>query len=154
VNETEPLALNITASDPESNDLMLTATGVPATATFTASGASAMLTWTPTASESGAYPITVTATSASNPARVGTAQFTVTVKNFFDPVLNPFSVSPDQLALDPVGDVDGDGKADWAYCTTTGSNPVTYSIQIIYGDATGLPTARPYPMMRTRNITF
>jgi hypothetical protein len=154
VYETEPLALSLTATDPESSDLVLTATGVPSTATFTPSGASAMLTWTPTATESGSYPVTITATSASNPARTGSTTFNVIVKNFYDPVLNPFSVSPDQLALDPVGDVDGDGKADWAYCTTTGSNPVGYSIQIIYGDATGLPTARPYPAMRTRNVTF
>lgn len=154
VYETEPLTLSLSATDPQSSDLVLTASGVPPTASFTPAGASAMLTWTPTFKESGSYPITITATSASNPARTGSTTFTVTVKNFYDPVLNPFSVSPDQLLLDPVGDVDGDGKADWAYCTTTGSNPVTYSIQIVYGDASGLPTARPYPMMRTRNVTF
>lgn len=154
--ELEPVAISFSATDPMSNDLVLTASGVPATATFTPSGADGMLTWTPTLSESGAYPITMTATSASNPSRVGMTPFTLTIKNTIDPMLNPFAMSPDQLLLDPVGDVDGDGAADFAFCTTTsaaGQQP-QYSVQIVYGDKTGMPTARPYPMGRTRTITF
>jgi hypothetical protein len=154
--ELEPVSISFSATDPEASDSMLTASGVPATATFTPAGADGMLTWTPTLSESGAYPITMTATSASDPTRTGSTPFTLTIKNTIDPVLNPFGISPDQLVLDPVGDVDGDGLADLAFCSTTGqANQLPqYSVQIIYGDKSGLPTARPYPATRTRTVTF
>jgi hypothetical protein len=156
VFELEPLSVSFDASDPLSTDLELSATGVPATATFTASGATATLTWTPTNVEAGDYPITLTATSASDPSRTGSQPFVVHVKNTNDPMLNPFGVSPDQLVLSPVGDVDGDGIADFAFCTINiqPSVPAQYSVQLIYGDKSGLPTARPYPTARTRAITF
>ena len=154
--ELEPLSIQLSATDPQSSDLMLTASGVPATATFTPNGAGGTLTWTPTLSEAGAYPLTMTATSASDATRTGSTPFTLTIKNTLDPVLNPFSVSPDQLVLDPVGDVDGDGLADFAFCSIVGqpNQLPQYSVQIIYGDPSGLPTARPYPAARTRTITF
>ncbi|MGZ3438296.1 MAG: FG-GAP repeat domain-containing protein, partial [Polyangia bacterium] len=104
----------------------------------------------------GDYPITLTATSASDPTRTGSQPFVVHVKNTIDPMLNPFGVSPDQLVLSPVGDVDGDGIADFAFCTINiqPSMPAQYSVQLVYGDKSGLPTARPYPAARTRTITF
>jgi hypothetical protein len=157
VFELEPLTATFSATDIIATDLVLSATGVPSTATFTPNGATAMLTWTPTNAEAGDYPITLTATSASDPTRTGSAMFVVHAKNTIDPLLNPFGTSPDQLVLSPVGDVDGDGAADFAFCTINipASMPAQYSIQIVYGDKSGMPTARPYPLaMRTKTITF
>jgi hypothetical protein len=157
VFELEPLMASFSVADLVASDLALTATGVPSTATFTPTGASATLTWTPTNAEAGDYPITLVATSASDPTRTASQSFVVHVKNTIDPMLNPFGISPDQLVLSAVGDVDGDGAADFAYCTINipASAPAQYSIQIVYGDKSGLPTARPYPVAsRTRTIAF
>lgn len=155
--ELEPVSITFSASDQMgTTDFALTATGIPATATFTPSGAMAMLTWTPSLSEAGDYPISITATSASDATRTVTTPFVLHVKNVLDPMLNPFGVSPDQLVLDPVGDVDGDGLADFAFCSINiqANMPAQYSVQLVYGDKSGLPTARPYPTARTRTITF
>jgi hypothetical protein len=155
--ELEPLALAFTVSNPHVPDLVLSANGLPSGAVFNANGASATLDWTPNATQAGSYPITLLAISSSNPALSASRTLTLTVRNTIDPLLNPFSVSPDQLPLAPVGDFDGDGLADFAYCsnhTAAQGDLPRYTVQIIYGDRSGLPPVRPYPSDRVRTIEF
>jgi hypothetical protein len=62
VKETEPLELVVTASDPDGDPITLTATGLPAGATFTDNGdGTATLRYTPNHGDAGTYNIEVTA---------------------------------------------------------------------------------------------
>jgi len=80
VAENAPLAVNVTASDPDGQSITsLTASGLPSGATFTPAGnnLSGTLNWTPTFSQSGSYTVTFTATNALS----GTKNTVITVTN-------------------------------------------------------------------------
>jgi len=67
VNENELLTITISVSDPDGDSITnLTATGLPAGATFTAAGdyLSGTLTWTPEYTQAGSYEVTFAATNS------------------------------------------------------------------------------------------
>src|SRR6185436_19798652 len=67
VAENGLLTVNVTAADPDGNAITsLTATGVPAGATFTPApgNTSGTLSWTPAFSQAGSYSVTFTASNA------------------------------------------------------------------------------------------
>ncbi len=61
VNETELLEFNISATDPDGDQITYSATGLPAGATFDAT--TATFNWTPTFDQSGTYNVTFNATA-------------------------------------------------------------------------------------------
>lgn len=107
------LSLNVTATDPNSDPLTFTATGLPAGATFTDQGnGAAILTWTPGANDAGAYNITVTVSDGKGMTDIETFTVTVTQSNQA-PSLNPIqsqsvnegaSVTLSITATDPEND--------------------------------------------------
>jgi parallel beta-helix repeat protein len=79
-DENGALTLNVSASDPDGNPIAsLTASGLPAGATFTAGSGntSGTLRWTPTFAQAGAHTVTFTAANAMS----GSAATTITVRN-------------------------------------------------------------------------
>jgi hypothetical protein len=155
--ELDPLSLSFAVANPGEPELVLSAIGLPSGAVFTPAGAGGTLQWTPGAAQAGSYPITIVATSSSDSSHSASRTLTLTILDTIDPLLNPFGVSPDQLPLVPIGDFDGDGLADLAYCSNLAAaqgDPPSYSVQIIYGDKSGLPAVRPYPPDRVRTIGF
>jgi len=80
VAENAPLTVNVTVSDPDGQAITtLTASGLPAGATFTpvANKTSGTLSWTPSFSQSGSYTVTFTATNALS----GSSSTAITVTN-------------------------------------------------------------------------
>src|SRR5205807_10583693 len=80
VAENAPLTVNVSASDPDGDAIVsLTATGLPAGATFTpgTGSTSGVLSWTPTFAQSGSYDVTFTASNAL----AGSSSTTITVTN-------------------------------------------------------------------------
>ena len=78
VAETQPLTVNVTAADPDGNAISsLTASGVPAGATFTpgSGNTSGTLSWTPSTGDAGTYTVTFTAANALT----GSANTVITV---------------------------------------------------------------------------
>src|SRR5439155_52562 len=78
VAEGQPLVVTVTASDPDGDAIAsLTATGLPAGATFTPApdNATGTLTWTPSFSEAGSYTVTFTAANVLS----GSASTAITV---------------------------------------------------------------------------
>ncbi len=78
VAENQTLAVNVTAADPDGEGISsLTASGLPAGATFTPGpeNTSGTLTWTPTFSQAGSYTVTFTAANALT----GSASTVITV---------------------------------------------------------------------------
>ena len=76
VNENDPLAFTVTATDPDAETVTLSATGLPTGATFdTSTGAFA---WTPTFSQVGTYPVRF---EASAGAHSSDEEITITVTN-------------------------------------------------------------------------
>ena len=114
VQENQALTVNVTAADPDGSAISsLTATGVPAGATFTpgTGNTTGSLTWTPATGDAGAYPVTFTA-SNSLTGSAGTV-ITVSVPGDQAPVVTApatSSVAEGQAltvnvtALDPDGD--------------------------------------------------
>lgn len=149
VYELDALSVTISATtSATASTLSLSATGLPTGATFAPNGASATLTWTPTYTQAGSYTVSVTAQSADQSV-MSTYMLPLTIKNHVDPVFNPDGSQPSAVAL---GDFDGDGFGDLAVCEHGSST--SYSIRILYGDATGMPTAMPYPLQRTKLYTI
>jgi hypothetical protein len=153
--ELDPLDATFTGFDTEGSPVVLTATGVPSTATFSATGGDARLTWTPSVTESGAYPITLTATSSDSSRQPLSRTFMLTVLNHADKLPNP-SGGGGLPALMPIGDFDKDGYADFVACNNTSSASVspTFTLTVYYGDATGLPHSSPWPPARVKAYTF
>ena len=78
--ENGPLSVSVTASDPDGDAITsLTASGLPAGATFTAGqgNSSGTLTWTPNFSQAGSYTVTFTASNALS----GSAASAFTISN-------------------------------------------------------------------------
>jgi len=61
LNEGVALTINASATDTNGDAVTLTASGLPTGAVFTATGNTAVLTWTPTLTQSGNYVVTITA---------------------------------------------------------------------------------------------
>jgi hypothetical protein len=61
IDEGVLLTINASATDTNGDAVTLTASGLPTGATFTATGNSAVLVWTPTLAQSGNYVVTITA---------------------------------------------------------------------------------------------
>jgi hypothetical protein len=156
IYELDELTVTLTVSDPHASDLQLTATILPPGATFTSAGASGVLKWTPMLDDVGLYYVNLSAASASDPSQDTTQSFGITVKNAYDALLNPFSLSPDQILLSPIGDFDGDGIDDLAACNVAvdSANLPVYRVQILFGDPSGIPSARPYRNDRVTEISF
>ena len=84
VNEGQTLTVNLSATDEDApaNTILLSATGLPAFATFTDNGnGTGKIDFAPGFSNSGTFNITVTATDNGNPARTDSETFTLTVVN-------------------------------------------------------------------------
>jgi hypothetical protein len=86
VNVGAQLSITFSATDPDGNALAYSLTGKPSGAVLSG----AMLTWTPTASQVGNYPVTVTVTDNGTPALSDSEAITITVGSVNQPpVLAP-----------------------------------------------------------------
>ena len=113
-NENSLITVNVTASDPDGTAITsLTATNLPAGATFTPNGSktAGTLSWTPSYTQSGVYTVTFTATNALS----GSANTQITVNNVDQaPVVTaPATASANENALLTVNvtAADPDGSA-------------------------------------------
>jgi hypothetical protein len=78
VNEGQTLTFSVTASDPDGDDVMLTATGVPSGASFDdLDNNSATFTWTPSFSQSGTYSVTFSGNDGEGCTQTATTVITV-----------------------------------------------------------------------------
>ncbi|PSM31700.1 VCBS repeat-containing protein [Haliangium sp. UPWRP_2] len=146
--ELDPLRISLSATDPKGLPVAVTVQGLPNGAMFVPQGNGGDLTWTPGFADAGTYMVTVTAKS-SDMMRTVVKTLTITVANYADPLFDPTTLAP--LAAIPVGDFDGDGFGDLAVCAGPALGGTSnYSIRIIYGDASGLPTQGPFPPARTK----
>jgi hypothetical protein len=154
--ELEPLMLTLTATDPGGGAVNITAATLPMGATLTPNGNMATLAWTPGFDQAGKYPLTITATSATDATRTATQQVMLTVANGADPVypMAPNDVVSGSLPANIIGDFDKDGFADVASCSVTVNGNSQYQVDILYGDATGLPTTNAPPGSRRKTYTF
>jgi hypothetical protein len=152
--ELRPLALNFVATDPANQAVTLSLSGVPTGASVDGGAASKLVQWNPAFDQAGMYTITATATTPDN--RMGMLPVMLTIGNTVDPVFpapGDTSVpgSPPVPPANFVGDFDGDGKGDLASASVTAN---IYTVTVLFGDSSGLPTATPIPMMRTKQYTF
>jgi hypothetical protein len=151
IYELDALSLTITASTASGAALTLSASSVPTGATFTATGSSkATLTWTPTYLQAGSYMVKVMAASADNSV-TGMYTLPLTVLNHADPIILPNGSMPMNAAM--IGDFDGDGFGDVVMCSSS-SGAMSYSMTIIYGDASGIPLSSPFPAGRSNLYTY
>jgi hypothetical protein len=113
--EGQLLRFTVTATDPNSNAITLTGTNLPTGATLTDNrDGTATFAWTPGFTQSGNFPVTVTATDNGTPAQSDSETFTITVGNVNRPpvlgTLGNRMVNQGQLlqftvtATDPDGD--------------------------------------------------
>ncbi len=143
--ELEAIPFLITANDPEKKALTVNATGVPQT-TITAGPPPLAVTITTDYKGAGMYSAMATATTTDS--RNAAETFNINIINSIDPVfpLGDTTGSPNIfLAGSILGDFDGDSFADVASCSvsTTGGNLGKYTVNILFGAATGLPTTQP-----------
>ncbi len=150
IYETEAMNLGLLATDPKGSTLTLSAGTLPTGASFAANGAGGTLTWTPDYKQAGTYMIDFTATS-SDATRTVTQTLVLTVAQYADPVLDPLSPGNFLFNAVPIGDFDKDGYGDLAVCSGIAGN---YQVRLLFGDATGLPLAAPYPAPRTKLYQF
>ena len=135
-DELAPLSVTLTATDPLGGNVVLSASNLPGNAVFTQNGASGTLAWTPTFSDAGKYTVKITATP-DDTSRTATYDLPITVNNAADPILIGGNAIMNAV---PIGDWDKDGFGDLAVCTGDAAGATgKYHLQIIYGDATGLP---------------
>jgi hypothetical protein len=82
VNEGEPLVLQLSASDPDGDDLVFAAGDLPSTASFADGGdGSAELSWTPGPGQVGDFALTVTVTDSGVPMESDSETLVITVGN-------------------------------------------------------------------------
>jgi hypothetical protein len=156
--ELEPLTITLTATDPAGGSVTFSS-GTPSTlptgATLTPNGNVATLAWTPGFDQAGKYPLTITAT-ATDGTRSATQPLMLTIANGADPVypMAPNDVVSASLPANIIGDFDKDGFADVASCSVTVNGNSQYQVDILYGDATGLPTTNMAPAARRKTYTL
>ena len=126
--EGSQLAFLVQASDPDGTIPMLSASPLPAGATFTdREDGSAIFDWTPMTGQAGEYPITFTASDGVHEAKRTAKQTILTVAEGVD---TDGDGMPDEfeleyfktLARDGLGDLDGDGFSDLREALA-GTNP-------------------------------
>jgi parallel beta-helix repeat protein len=156
VNEGSPLALNITASDPDGNPITtLTATGLPAGATFTAGAGntSGTLNWTPGYTQPGNYTVSFTAANALS----GSASTTITV-NFVDrpPVVTAPSVATvNEASLLTINVTASDPNGDALQSLTASGLPTGATFTPGTGNTAGTLSWTPgYTQAGTYTVTF
>src|SRR4029077_14093615 len=92
VAENAALTFTATATDPDSDTVTFSASGLPMGATLNAT--TGAFSWTPTYDQSGSYPVTFTATDNGRPALSASQAITITVTNTNRaPVANAQSVT-------------------------------------------------------------
>src|SRR3989442_9785248 len=111
VAENAALTFTISATDPDSDTVSYSATGLPAGATLNAT--TGAFSWTPGYDQAGSYPVTFTATDNGSPALSASEAITITVTNTNRaPVANPQSVTTPANTAKAITltatDVDGD----------------------------------------------
>ncbi|TMQ56084.1 MAG: PKD domain-containing protein [Candidatus Eisenbacteria bacterium] len=156
VSENSQLAMNVTASDPDGEAITsLTASGVPAGATFAAGpdNTAGTLTWTPSYSQAGSYTVTFTASNVLS----ASANTVITVNNVDRaPVLTvPATASVDEnLALtENVAASDPDG--DPISSLTASGLPAGAAFAAGSGNTTGTLTWTPgYSQAGSYTVTF
>ena len=112
--ENQTLTVNVTASDPDGDPITsLTASGLPAGATFTAGpgNTTGTLSWTPGFDQAGSYTVTFTAANVLS----GGASTAITVQNVGQPPVAALAVTPATgnaplaVTADASGSLDPDG---------------------------------------------
>ena len=101
VNELSPLTFTVTATDPNSGDVLTFSLDAGAPAGATIGGANGAFSWTPTEAQGpGTFPITIRATDNGSPVMSGSAAITVTVNevNVAPVVTNPGNKTTAELA--------------------------------------------------------
>ncbi|RMH89405.1 MAG: hypothetical protein D6681_14515, partial [Calditrichaeota bacterium] len=145
MNEGETLNVPVSASDPEGNNITLTAVNVPSFGSFTDNGnGTGSFTFTPGFDDAGVYPnIQVIATDDGSPNRSDTTAFTLTVNNVNRaPTVDPI---PDQSMDEgttlnvPVSASDPDGDN----ITLTAVNVPAFGSFTDNGNGTGSFTFTP-----------
>jgi PKD repeat protein len=146
VNENQPLTVNVSAADPDGDAITsLTATGLPAGASFVAdtTNTGGTLSWTPGYSQAGSYTVTFTATNALS----GTASTVITV-NGTDraPVVTaPATVSGPSGTPITVNVTAADPDGDAITALNASNLPAGASFAAGPGDTTGTLTWTPVP---------
>jgi PKD repeat protein len=155
VFENQLLAVNVTASDPDGDAISsLTATGAPTGASFAAAptNLSGTLSWTPTFTQSGSYPVTFTAANALS----GSASTVITVNNADQaPVVSaPASVSGTENVLLTVAVTASDPDAEAiASLTATGPSGIDFTSAPDHLSGT-LSWTPSYTQAGTHTVTF
>jgi hypothetical protein len=131
VSEGQALTINVTAQDPDGGALSFAATDLPAGASLADNhDGTATLSWTPSFSEAGNFPVTVTVTDAGTPALSAAETFTITVGNVnrppvIDPIGNRTVTTGQTLAITVTAhDADGDAVSLAATNLPAGANLV------------------------------
>jgi uncharacterized delta-60 repeat protein len=145
VDEAQLLQFTVSASDPDGNNLTLTASNLPGGATFSDNGdGTGLFTWTPNFTQAGAYPnVTFTVTDDGTPVLNDSEAINITVNDVNGPpVLNPIgdkTVDEAQLLQFTVSASDPNGDN----LTLTASNLPGGATFTDNGDGTGLFTWTP-----------
>ncbi len=158
--ELEHLTLDVTAVDPRNQALVFSTMNGPDAGVVTNPTADSFhLDWLPNWDQAGLYPMQVDVVSSVDSARTASIATPLRVLNSVDPalIINPLDSGANNPIppTAPIGDFDGDGFADVAACSVdlVGGN-AAYTVYVLFGDATGLPTAQPVPMARVKKYTF
>jgi cold shock CspA family protein len=142
VAENVAFTLSVSGSDPDLTNPALTATGLPAWATFTDNGdGTATITGTPGYEDDGTTVVTVT---VSDGTATASASFTLTVTNtnrapVIDPIPDATVAEADPLAPVPVSAIDEDGDP----LTLTAAGMPAWAILTDDGDGIGTLTGTP-----------
>lgn len=137
VNENSPLAFTVSATDPDSDPITYSASGLPSGASF--DPGTHIFSWTPDYGKAGTYQVTFTATDGIQPVLQ-------TINIIVNPTAPSITTQPSSLTLNPGSQASfsiiASGTAPLTYQWTKNSVPIsgatgpTYTIDsVVYDDA-------------------